>query len=154
MKIKNLGCAVVLYLALGTLSHAAGNTVGNVTTSATPPATQTNSGKALSPFSADSKPATSGSPVPAIIMPAPVNVTMVLNSGDLLSYGIKVWAEKSGYKLLWQSKNDYLIYNPIVLSGKDDDTVLTELGRLFASENYGLIIKNYQRNHVLVVDDM
>ncbi|MDX6019669.1 TcpQ domain-containing protein [Scandinavium sp. V105_16] len=84
----------------------------------------------------------------------PASVTLVLNSGNLLSQDIKTWAEKSGFKLLWRSKSDYLIYSPIVLAGKNNDEVLTALGRLFASENYGLIIKNYQKNHVLLIDDM
>ncbi|RJT53894.1 pilus assembly protein [Rahnella variigena] len=79
---------------------------------------------------------------------------LTLNSGELLSQGIKKWAESLGYKLLWQSKNDYLIYSHIILAGKDDDEVLTELGKLFSSENYGLIIKNYQKNRVLIIDDM
>ncbi|MBU9848717.1 TcpQ domain-containing protein [Rahnella aceris] len=83
-----------------------------------------------------------------------MSVTMTLDSGDLLSQGIKKWAQNSGYKLLWQSKNDYLIFSHIILQGKDDDEVLTALGKLFASENYGLIIKNYQKNRVLIVDDM
>lgn len=86
--------------------------------------------------------------------PTPTSITLVLNSGNLLSQDIKTWAERSGFKLLWRSKSDYLIYSPIVLTGKDNDEVLTALGRLFASENYGLIIKNYQKNHVLLIDDM
>ncbi|QQN37287.1 TcpQ domain-containing protein [Rahnella aceris] len=83
-----------------------------------------------------------------------MSVTLTLNSGELLSQGIKTWAEQAGYKLLWQSKNDYLIYSHIALVGKNDDEVLAELGKLFSSENYGLIIKNYQKNHVLLIDDM
>ncbi|MFP2420373.1 TcpQ domain-containing protein [Pseudescherichia vulneris] len=91
---------------------------------------------------------------PIYSAPPPASVTLVLNSGNLLSQDIKTWAERSGFKLLWRSKSDYLIYSPIVLTGKDNDEVLAALGKLFASENYGLIIKNYQKNHVLLIDDM
>lgn len=80
--------------------------------------------------------------------------TLVLSENQLLSQGIKSWVVGNGYKLYWNSKKDYLIYNTISLSGRTDDEILQALGDLFASENYGLIVKKYEKNHVIVIDEM
>ncbi|EBC1521485.1 pilus assembly protein, partial [Salmonella enterica] len=32
------------------------------------------------------------------------------------------------------------------------DEVLNQLGQLFRSENYGLVVKLYEKNNVLVID--
>lgn len=79
---------------------------------------------------------------------------LVLNENELLSEGINSWAVAHGYKLFWNSKKDYLVYNTINLSGKTDDEILQSLGELFFSENYGLVVKKYEKNHVIVVDEM
>lgn len=150
MKIKIIGCFITLLMTVGQFSHATINTDGNIPI----PSDSTSLNKTMetprNPFSGEHNSSAS------LTLPAQstISVTMTLDSGDLLSQGIKKWAQKSGYKLLWQSKNDYLIFSHIILQGKDDDEVLTALGKLFASENYGLIIKNYQKNRVLIVDDM
>lgn len=80
--------------------------------------------------------------------------SLVLQENVLLSQAIKQWAENNHYKLFWNSKKDYLIYNTITLSGKTDDDILQSLGDLFFSENYGLVVKKYEKNHVIVVDEM
>ncbi|EFV5118017.1 pilus assembly protein [Salmonella enterica] len=80
--------------------------------------------------------------------------TLVLSENQLLSQGIKSWVVGNGYKLYWNSKKDYLIYNTISLSGRTDDEILQALGDLFASENYGLVVKKYEKNHVIVIDEM
>ena len=79
---------------------------------------------------------------------------LVLKENELLSQGIESWAVGHGYKLFWNSKKDYLVYNTINLPGKTDDDVLQSLGDLFFSENYGLVVKKYEKNHVIVVDEM
>lgn len=91
------------------------------------------------------------------ITPAPVvtysSHALILREDVLLSQGINEWAKASGYKMLWNSTRDYLIYSTITLSGTTQDDVLGELGKLFASENYGLVIKLYEKNRVLLVDE-
>jgi toxin co-regulated pilus biosynthesis protein Q len=78
---------------------------------------------------------------------------LVLHENYLLSQEVKVWAEKVGYKMLWNSDSDYILYSTIVLSGKTNDEILNELGNIFFSENYGLIIKFYSKNKVLIIDE-
>ncbi|HFW1990565.1 TPA: TcpQ domain-containing protein [Salmonella enterica subsp. enterica serovar Saintpaul] len=97
---------------------------------------------------------------PAAISPAPQNVnsahnpwlTMNLQESHLLSLDIGAWAKSQGMHLLWNSNRDYLIYSPIHLTGKNRDEVLNQLGQLFLSENYGLVVKLYEKNNVLVID--
>lgn len=80
--------------------------------------------------------------------------SLVLPENILLSQALKQWSEGNHYKLFWNSKKDYLIYNTITLSGKSDDDILQSLGELFFSENYGLVVKKYEKNHVIVIDEM
>lgn len=80
--------------------------------------------------------------------------SLIIQEKALLSQEVKKWVEKNGYKLYWNSKKDYLVYNNITLSGKTDDEILQSLGELFFSENYGLVVKKYQKNRVIVIDDM
>ncbi|MGX5102651.1 TcpQ domain-containing protein [Enterobacter cloacae] len=80
--------------------------------------------------------------------------SLVLPENILLSQALKQWAESKHYKLFWNSKKDYLIYNTITFSGKSDDDILQSLGELFFSENYGLVVKKYEKNHVIVIDEM
>ncbi|HDS6852050.1 TPA: TcpQ domain-containing protein [Enterobacter cancerogenus] len=92
----------------------------------------------------------------SVVSPAysPSVASLILQENVLLSQAIKQWAENNHYKLFWNSKKDYLIYNTITLSGKTDDDILQSLGDLFFSENYGLVVKKYEKNHVIVVDEM
>lgn len=83
-----------------------------------------------------------------------VTAAMVLHENQLLSQEINSWSLSRGYKLYWNSKKDYLIYNTISLTGKSDDEILQSLGELFFSENYGLVVKKYEKNHVFVIDEM
>lgn len=80
--------------------------------------------------------------------------TMIIRENELLSQGVKAWVTDNGYKLFWNSKKDYLVYNDITLTGKSDDDILQALGELFFSENYGLVVKKYEKNRVIVIDEM
>jgi len=79
---------------------------------------------------------------------------LILQENQLLSQEIKAWVAGNGYKLFWNSKKDYLIYNTISITGKTEDDILQSLGEIFASENYGLIVKKYEKNRVIVIDEM
>lgn len=79
-------------------------------------------------------------------------LTMNLQENHLLSLDIGTWAKAQGMHLLWNSNRDYLIYSTINLTGKNRDEVLNQLGQLFLSENYGLVVKLYEKNNVLVID--
>ncbi|HFW4797859.1 TPA: TcpQ domain-containing protein [Salmonella enterica subsp. diarizonae serovar 60-67:z35:-] len=77
---------------------------------------------------------------------------LTLQENHLLSQDIVTWAKSQGMHPLWNSKRDYLIYSTIKLSGKNRDEVLNQLGQLFCSENYGLVVRLYEKNNVLVID--
>lgn len=79
-------------------------------------------------------------------------LTINLQESHLLSLDIGKWAKSQGMHLLWNSNRDYLIYSTINLTGKNRDEVLNQLGQLFHSENYGLVVKLYEKNNVLVID--
>lgn len=79
-------------------------------------------------------------------------LTINLQENHLLSQDIDAWAKSQGMRLLWNSNRDYLIYSVIHLTGKNRDEVLNQLGQLFRSENYGLVVKLYEKNNVLVID--
>lgn len=79
-------------------------------------------------------------------------LTMNLQENHLLSLDIGAWAKVQGMRLLWNSNRDYLIYSTINLTGNNRDEVLNQLGQLFRSENYGLVVKLYEKNNVLVID--
>lgn len=79
-------------------------------------------------------------------------LTLNLQESHLLSLDIGTWAKAQGMHLLWNSNRDYLIYSTIHLTGKNRDEVLNQLGELFRSENYGLVVKLYEKNNVLVID--
>ncbi|MFD2023329.1 hypothetical protein ACFSKS_23285 [Pseudocitrobacter faecalis] len=40
------------------------------------------------------------------------------------------------------------------MSGRSDDEILQQLGELFFSENYGLVVKKYEKNRVIVIDEL
>ncbi|ENW5053991.1 TPA: TcpQ domain-containing protein [Salmonella enterica subsp. diarizonae serovar 48:i:z] len=79
-------------------------------------------------------------------------LTMNLQESHLISLDIGTWAKAQGMHLLWNSNRDYLVYSTINLTGKNRDEVLSQLGQLFLSENYGLVVKLYEKNNVLVID--
>ncbi|HAG2284922.1 TPA: hypothetical protein G8W61_005332 [Salmonella enterica] len=79
-------------------------------------------------------------------------LTLDLQEGHLLSLDVGTWAKSHGLHLLWNSNRDYLVYSAIHLTGKSRDDVLNQLGQLFRSENYGLVVKLYEKNNVLVID--
>ncbi|QMV53794.1 hypothetical protein GXP68_16165 [Ewingella americana] len=81
------------------------------------------------------------------------NQILVLHENRLLSQEIKAWANKVDYKLLWNSDSDYMIFTDTVISGKNNDEILTDLSNIFVSENYGLVIKFYSKNKVLIIDE-
>lgn len=78
--------------------------------------------------------------------------SLLLRKDGLLSRELESWVNQSGYTLLWNSNRDYIIYNTITLHADNFDNVLNELGKLFDSENYGLVIKQYEVNKVIIVD--
>lgn len=98
---------------------------------------------ARNPFSGETQNITSSMMPPLVIL-----------ENNLLSQEIGKWVTRNGYKLFWNSKKDYRIYNSITLAGKNEDEILQELGELFFSENYGLVVKKYQKNRVIVIDEM
>ncbi|ECU9385513.1 pilus assembly protein [Salmonella enterica subsp. enterica serovar Newport] len=79
-------------------------------------------------------------------------LTLTLKEGHLLSQEIDAWATAQGLHPLWNSHRDYLIYSTITLTGSSQDDILSQLGQLFRSENYGLVVKLYEKNNVLVID--
>lgn len=107
------------------------------------PSGATNLQTARNPFSGETQ-----------ITASPMTPPLVILENNLLSQEIGKWVTRNGYKLFWNSKKDYRIYNSITLAGKNDDEILQELGELFFSENYGLVVKKYQKNRVIVIDEM
>ena len=82
-----------------------------------------------------------------------VEIKIDLLEEELLSQQLTKWAQQNGYKLLWNSSTDFVIYKAIHLQGKSTQDVLVKLGQVFTSENYGLVIKDYQANNVLIIDE-
>ncbi|MCM7589151.1 toxin co-regulated pilus biosynthesis Q family protein [Enterobacter chuandaensis] len=152
---RNKWTVVGILLCSVGYAHASMNTspvvelAANTTASSTPrnPFAEENT---VSPAYSSSTPVmTTSKPVPALSA-----TSLVMQENELLSQAIKQWAASNHYKLFWNSKKDYLIYNTITLSGKTDDDILQSLGELFFSENYGLVVKKYEKNHVIVIDEM
>lgn len=78
--------------------------------------------------------------------------SLILKENSLLSQEVKHWAQKQGYKLLWRSDKDYIIYKTVRFNGQSREDILKSLGDLFSSEQYGLVVKLYAGNNVLVID--
>lgn len=78
--------------------------------------------------------------------------SLVLKENSLLSQEVKNWAQEQGYKLLWRSDKDYIIYKTVRFNGQSREDILKSLGDLFSSEQYGLVVKLYAGNNVLVID--
>ncbi|HAN2116954.1 TPA: pilus assembly protein [Escherichia coli] len=108
--------------------------------------------KPRSPFSVDRQPASDSVEERANISTNRVLYSLTLNESSLLSQEVKNWAQKQGYKLLWKSDKDYIIYKNVNLSGQSNEDILRSLGELFSSEQYGLVVKLYAGNNVLVID--
>ncbi|EBF4234766.1 pilus assembly protein [Salmonella enterica] len=106
--------------------------------------------KSTSPFSVDREKRTAISD--DVISSASRNQTLLLRKDALLSKELGSWVNQGGYTLLWNSNRDYIIYNTITLRADSFDNILNELGKLFDSENYGLIIKQYEVNKVIIID--
>lgn len=120
-------------------------TLNNKKTPLGPPvANSTTTGVPKNPFSGVSA-------APAYQPRADVQITLL--EGELLSQQLTQWATEKGYKLLWNSSVDFLVYQSIHLHGSSVQDVLTQLGRVFMSENYGLVIKDYRANNVLLIDE-
>ncbi|WP_024169554.1 TcpQ domain-containing protein [Escherichia coli] len=105
-----------------------------------------------SPFSVDRQPAADSVEERANISTNRILYSLTLNESSLLSQEVKNWAQKQGYKLLWKSDKDYIIYKNVNLSGQSNEDILRSLGELFSSEQYGLVVKLYAGNNVLVID--
>ncbi|EFN9442037.1 TcpQ domain-containing protein [Escherichia coli] len=78
--------------------------------------------------------------------------SITLKENSLLSQEVKNWAQEQGYKLLWRSDKDYIIYKTVRFNGQSREDILKSLGYLFSSEQYGLVVKLYTGNNVLVID--
>lgn len=105
-----------------------------------------------SPFSIDRQVKSDTSESRADIYSKGRGCLLTLNENALLSQEVKKWAENKGYKLLWKSEKDYIIYKQVQFNGKSSEEVLRLLGELFSSEQYGLVVKLYSGNNVLVVE--
>lgn len=81
------------------------------------------------------------------------NHDLVLKADNLLSQQIKDWSLSQGYKLMWKSKKDYLIYNDIYITGSENNEVLDKLGYLLSSQDYNFNIKLFKNNNVLVIEE-
>ncbi|WP_368939639.1 TcpQ domain-containing protein [Proteus mirabilis] len=81
------------------------------------------------------------------------NNDLVLKADNLLSQQIKDWSLNQGYKLMWKSKKDYLIYNDIYITGSENNEVLDKLGYLLSSQDYNFNIKLFKNNNVLVIEE-
>lgn len=105
-----------------------------------------------SPFSIDRQVKSDTSESRADVYSKDSGCLLTLNENALLSQEVKKWAENKGYKLLWKSEKDYIIYKQVQFNGKSSEEVLRLLGELFSSEQYGLVVKLYSGNNVLVVE--
>lgn len=117
---------------------------------------QSQSAVARNPFSADrDKLSLPAAPVFSADTTRSQNTRVSLNlrEGELLSQQLTTWAETNGYKLLWNSSHDYVIFKSIYINETNVESVLERLGQLFISEYYGLVIKNFQKNNVLIIDE-
>lgn len=108
--------------------------------------------KSRSPFSIDRQPELNSIKGRADISNSVVNFSLTLKENALLSQEVKSWAQGQGYKLLWRSDKDYIIYKTVSFNGQSREDILKSLGDLFSSEQYGLVVKLYAGNNVLVID--
>ncbi|EOX3463281.1 TcpQ domain-containing protein [Vibrio cholerae] len=84
---------------------------------------------------------------------APVTVVMTLHERQLLSRSITQWAETMGFKVKWASSKDFRVFRDIELTGESVDDVLIQLANILSGPDYGLQIKLYAKNQVLVIEE-
>ncbi len=108
--------------------------------------------KPRSPFSIDRQSESNTEKKRADINSSIDSYSLILKENSLLSQEVKNWAQKQGYKLLWRSDKDYIIYKTVRFNGQSREDILKSLGALFSSEQYGLVVKLYAGNNVLVID--
>ncbi|WP_407907732.1 TcpQ domain-containing protein [Escherichia coli] len=109
-------------------------------------------GKVKSPFSIDRHPDPSSVNERANIVNVKGDISLTLNENALLSQELRQWSESHSFKLNWRSDKDYIIYKTVHFNAKSKEDILHKLGELFSSEQYGLVMKLYAGNNVLVVD--
>ncbi|EGO4468374.1 TPA: type 4b pilus CFA/III biogenesis protein CofC [Escherichia coli] len=108
--------------------------------------------KPRSPFSIDRQSESNTEKKRADINSSIDSYSLILKENSLLSQEVKNWAQEQGYKLLWRSDKDYIIYKTVRFNGQSREDILKSLGALFSSEQYGLVVKLYAGNNVLVID--
>ncbi|OKW41476.1 type 4b pilus CFA/III biogenesis protein CofC [Escherichia coli] len=108
--------------------------------------------KPRSPFSIDRQSESNTVKNQADINNSIDSYSLILKESSLLSQEVKNWAQEQGYKLLWRSDKDYIIYKTVRFNGQSREDILKSLGDLFSSEQYGLVVKLYAGNNVLVID--
>lgn len=108
--------------------------------------------KPRSPFSIDRQSESNTVKKRADINSSIDSYSLILKENSLLSQEVKNWAQEQGYKLLWRSDKDYIIYKTVRFNGQSHEDILKSLGALFSSEQYGLVVKLYAGNNVLVID--
>lgn len=108
--------------------------------------------KPRSPFSIDRQSESNSEKKRADINSSIDSYSLILKENSLLSQEVKNWAQEQGYKLLWRSDKDYIIYKTVRFNGQSREDILKSLGALFSSEQYGLVVKLYAGNNVLVID--
>ncbi|BHI42909.1 type 4b pilus CFA/III biogenesis protein CofC [Escherichia coli] len=108
--------------------------------------------KPRSPFSIDRQSESNTVKKRADINSSIDSYSLILKENSLLSQEVKNWAQEQGYKLLWRSDKDYIIYKTVRFNGQSREDILKSLGALFSSEQYGLVVKLYAGNNVLVID--
>ncbi|EOU3971291.1 TPA: TcpQ domain-containing protein [Salmonella enterica] len=108
--------------------------------------------KPISPFSIDRQPESNVVKNRADIINGMVSFSLTLKENALLSQEVENWAQEQGYKLLWRSDKDYIIYKTVIFNSQSREDILKSLGDLFSSEQYGLVVKLYTGNNVLVID--
>ncbi|HAK9872767.1 TPA: type 4b pilus CFA/III biogenesis protein CofC [Escherichia coli] len=108
--------------------------------------------KPRSPFSIDRQSESNTVKNQADINNSIDSYSLILKENSLLSQEVKNWAQEQGYKLLWRSDKDYIIYKTVRFNGQSREDILKSLGDLFSSEQYGLVVKLYAGNNVLVID--
>lgn len=105
-----------------------------------------------SPFSIDRKVLDNNNVIQPEVSKVNEGISITLKEGSLLSQEFKSWASAQNYKLLWNSDKDYIIYREVKFHGRSKEDILQSLGKFFSSEQYGLVLKLYTGNNVLLID--
>ena len=99
--------------------------------------------KPRSPFSIDRQSESNTEKKRADINSSIDSYSLILKENSLLSQEVTNWAQEQGYKLLWRSDKDYIIYKTVRFNGQSREDILKSLGALFSSEQYGLVVTFY-----------